>query len=163
MKASLIPSRLKKVSFQGSGAFATACCGFSLIEVTIAMAVIGFAVTTIMALLPTGLGSLQRSMSQTVETQIVRGIGASALVSGFDQIASSGTMYFNDEGQSVGSAGQATYSVTVLTNPPVYPGSGSAPAVSNALTRARVVIAGRSTTNTHTLILADSGKSAGGS
>lgn len=153
---------MKKVSLQGSGALVTRCRGFSLIEVTIAMAVIGFSVTTIMALLPTGLGTLQRSMNQTVETQIVRGIGAAALVAGFAKIASSGALYFNDEGQAVGSSAQAMYSVTVSTSPPVYPGSGSAPTVSNALTRAQVVIAGRSTTNSHTLILADSGKSAGG-
>ena len=46
--------------------------GFSLVEVTIALGIIAFALTTLMAMLPLGLGSMHDSKRDTIDARIVQ-------------------------------------------------------------------------------------------
>lgn len=48
--------------------------GFSLIEVTLALGIVSFAMVTLLGLIPVGLKSFQSAMRVTVESQIVRAV-----------------------------------------------------------------------------------------
>ncbi len=50
--------------------------GFTLVEVAIAMAVVAFGLTTMVALLPAGLGSLSDSATDSAQARIVQEISA---------------------------------------------------------------------------------------
>jgi uncharacterized protein (TIGR02598 family) len=50
------------------------CPAFSLVEVVIALAIVSFAVLTLMALIPAGIGTFQQAQTDNVETQIVQDV-----------------------------------------------------------------------------------------
>jgi len=129
--------------------------GFSLVEVTIALGLVSFAVITIMGLLPTGLSTLRQAMNQTVEAQIVRTIGAQSVIAPFTNLAS--RTYFDEEGLPTDST-DAYYTVDVTTQPPVFPGVANAGVLTNSLTALKIQIVARKKTNSYTLEVANAGK-----
>lgn len=136
--------------------------GFSLVEIIIALGLVTFAVTATVGLLPVGLTSLNQSMNQTVEAQILRSISSQCVVTKFDSLAANG-LYFDVDGQSVSSA-DAYYSVKLSTNAPSYPGSAVAQGLPSSLVSLKVEIVARPNptvagqTNSYTLHVANSGK-----
>ncbi len=72
---------------------------FSLIEVTMALGLVSFAVITVIGLMPVGLVALHRAMDSTEEAQIVRQIGAQAVLTPYSQLINnfSGTTFYYDE------------------------------------------------------------------
>lgn len=137
---------------------------FSLVEVTLALGLISFAVVTILALIPSGLAVLRSSMDQSLEAQIVKGIGARSILSSFDNVAVK-DLYFDEEGQETALIGDARFYVSVETETPEFPGSdimaaGQWQAVAKTL-RIEVVRkptpTASGTTNFHTLMVANSG------
>ena len=70
---------------------------FSLIEVTIAVGIVGFAFLPLMALLPVGLASFRSSIDQTALSQIVQQIGNESQQSDFDAVTTPPGFRFFDE------------------------------------------------------------------
>lgn len=101
--------------------------GFSLVEVTLALGIITFAATTMLALIPSGLNTLRSSMDQTVETEIMRQITARSIMSQYTdlEVADPGLL-FNEQGQMTDNVSDARYKVLVSlagSGAPVFPGS----------------------------------------
>lgn len=114
--------------------------GFSLVEVTIATGILTFSVVSVLGILPVGLSSLRQSMDQTVESQILRSIGAQLVTTNFDEINSPSGFSFNfdEEGQAVESAQDAYYVARVSTSAPIYPESDLSTSLASSLTTLRV-------------------------
>jgi uncharacterized protein (TIGR02598 family) len=117
---------------------------FSLIEVTIALGVVSFALVTLFGLLPTGLNNFRGSMDRSVSAQIAQGIIAKARQTDFTDLTSLQTpagspLYFTDEGDSTNMA-QAIYvaKVTVETGVGV---PSSASFTNSSMARVRVQVA----------------------
>ena len=138
------------------------CAAFSLVEVIIALGLVTFAVTAMVGLLPVGLTSLNQSMNQTVEAQILRSISSQSVVTEFQKLATN-NLYYDIEGQPSVSA-DSYYSVRVSTNAAVYPGSASVAGLPESLVSLKVEMVARpipsapGRTNFYTLHVANSGK-----
>lgn len=137
------------------------CAAFSLVEVILALGVVSFAVMAILGLLPTGLSTLRASMNQTVEAQIVRSIGAQAVITPFNDLTSQS--YFTDEGLPTNAA-NAYYTVNVTPEAPVFPGSANGDEITNSLAALEIEIIARPNpaapgkTNFYSLQVANAGK-----
>ena len=123
--------------------------GFSLIEVTIALGLITFAVVAVLGVLPTGLTSLRRAMDQTVEAQIVQTVGAQAVTGEFASVETGGPLYFDEEGQAIASGDTNTYyyKATLSTTNPVYPQSSLSGTLGNSLKALRIEVTTTFNTN----------------
>lgn len=76
---------------------------FTLVEVVIALAVVSFAVVTLLALIPTGMSVFQQAQTNNVETQIVQKVNTEL------QNASFATLF-------TGNPGSATTNITSYSN-----------------------------------------------
>ncbi|HEY0256385.1 MAG TPA: Verru_Chthon cassette protein B [Candidatus Methylacidiphilales bacterium] len=82
--------------------------GFSLVEVAMALAIMGFASVSLIGLLPMGLHSLHEAMGNTIESQIVQNLTSDILLSSSTNLPQykGQIFYFDDEGlQLTGAAG----------------------------------------------------------
>jgi uncharacterized protein (TIGR02598 family) len=138
--------------------------GFSLVEVSVALGIVSFAVIAILGLIPSGLNTLKDSNGETVRAQIVRSIAASALTANFSSLNAS--VNFDNDGQPLLPTDTATYpryTVNATTNAPSFPGSTSGN-FTGSLTALRIQIvlkpasSAMGTTNNYTLQIANSGK-----
>jgi len=114
---------------------------FSLVEVTIAMAVVSFAFVSLFGLIPTGLNTFRQAMDTSVGSQIIQRVLNDAQQTDFDQlivdkngnpIATTGvkaTRYFDDQGTEItsGSAGAIYYVNTRVMPATVMPSAGGTP------------------------------------
>lgn len=75
-----------------------------------ALGIVTFALVSVVALLPIGLGSLRDSMDATMEARILRRISADMQMTPFSQVAGT-TNFFDGDGEVV-SATNARYRVT---------------------------------------------------
>lgn len=140
--------------------------GFSLVEVTIALGLISFAVLSMMGLMASGLTSVRYSMDKTVEAQILRSIGARSVVANFSDLAVATPLMFDEQGQPTDSANLARFYVTVALSNPIFPGSTNVPVAgwTTVAQTLRVEIVSKptpsaaGTTNFHSLVIANSGK-----
>ncbi len=121
---------------------------FSLVEVTLAMALVSFAVITVIGLMPIGLTALHRVIDTTEEAQIVRQIGAQAALTPYSTLNatfSGQTFYYDQDGvlltnspAPVPSASRYRAATTVVT--PVYPGSSGAANLSGNMSTVHIVL-----------------------
>ena len=96
---------------------------FSLIEVTIALGIVAFAMVPIIGLVSTGMKSLRDSMDETVRGEIVRKVSGEALRIPYTRLLEefqNKTFYFNDEGiqQTSSNASTIFLATTALAAPP---------------------------------------------
>lgn len=78
---------------------------FSLVEVVLALGIVGVIFIPLMGLLPVGLASFRSSMDASIVSQIVQQIGSDALQSDFDAIPLlTGTRFFDDQARGVPAA-----------------------------------------------------------
>ncbi len=118
---------------------------FSLIEVMLAMGVITFAAVTAVGVIPVGLTTLRQAMDDTVESQIIRSIGARTLVTPYSQMSTSfaGTRFYYDEEGTFLTNSPATrplaarYCAVATLAAPTFPGSA---AVSTGLTNSLMTV-----------------------
>ncbi|GAT33591.1 Verru_Chthon cassette protein B [Terrimicrobium sacchariphilum] len=61
--------------------------GFTLIEVTISLGIVAFAMVSLVGLLPAGLSNFRMAMSQTIESQIVQGLSEEIALTDFSNLA----------------------------------------------------------------------------
>ena len=100
---------------------------FSLIEVTLALGVVSFALVSLMGLLPIGLISVREAMSQTACTHIVQRMSADMemMTPGDLNDYVNKPKYFDYNGGYLenGSQSSATFVANLSTNDLEYPGS----------------------------------------
>ncbi len=86
---------------------------FSLVEIVLAVGIVGFALITIIGLQPVGLTSLRASMDSTIETQIINQLFGEVSQTDFSRIEryEDSLLYFNADGHRVGSAAEARFQV----------------------------------------------------
>ncbi len=104
--------------------------GFTLVEVTIAIGIISFALLGLIGLLPAGLGALRDSVEQSMNAQIVRRISGDLVVRSFasrtDFSSFSGaTLFFDEEAQLLAGSAGARYRAVVAVRDPSLPGVDS--------------------------------------
>ena len=99
--------------------------GFSLVEVAMAMAIVGFAMISLIGLLPMGLSNFRQAMNNTVESQIVQSITNQIQLSSFNNLTTSTTpSYYDADGNLLTSAAGAVYTATTTVSSvqsPKYP------------------------------------------
>lgn len=101
--------------------------GFTLVEVTMALGIISFALLAMIGLMPAGLGSLRDSTQQSINAQILQQISSGLVVNSFasrtDFSEFSGTnMYFNEEAQLLANSSGARYKAAITAQNPSLPG-----------------------------------------
>lgn len=135
---------------------------FSLVEVIIALGLVTFAVTAMVGILPVGLSSINQSMNQTIEAQILRSISSQSVVADFRNLTTNG-LYFDREGQP-STLANSYYDVRITTNAPVYPGSSEAVDLPESIVSLKIEVIARpsstavGSTNKYSLLVANSGK-----
>lgn len=111
---------------------------FSLVEVTIAIGIISFAMVSILGLMPVGLSTMRQAMDQTMEAQLVRKISGEALLTPFGKIgaytARSPFYYTADGAQQASKDDQTRYEVNLRSVATVYPGSSTEAMLSSNVT-----------------------------
>lgn len=82
---------------------------FSLVEVAIALAIMGFACLSLIGLLPFGLSSFREAMSNTIEAEIVQNVTNDMMVADASNLNqyNNQSYYFDDEGTQLTSTGTA--------------------------------------------------------
>lgn len=104
---------------------------FSLVEVTLAVGIIGFGLVIVMALMPVGLSTLREAMDGTTEAQIIRKISGEALLTPFSQLPvkyEDQIRYYDDAGlEEVTQSSRTRYAVTTKLRDASYPGSAAVP------------------------------------
>ncbi len=83
--------------------------GFSLVEVAMALAMMGFASVSLIGLIPMGLHTLHEAMGNTVESQIVQNLTNDILLSDAANLTqyNGQVSYFDDEGTQLTAASGA--------------------------------------------------------
>lgn len=137
--------------------------GFTLVEITLCLGLVSFALVSTLGLLPAGLTTLRSSMNQTVEAQILQSIASRAVISSFTNVIAS-TLYFDDEGLPVAAGDVAYYTADLTPGATSFPGCTNAVALTNSLKNVKVALVARPNpsaagrTNIYSLQVANSGK-----
>jgi uncharacterized protein (TIGR02598 family) len=101
--------------------------GFSLIEVALALGVMGFALTAIVGMIPVGLEKARLSMEATTGSHIIRQVIGGLSQSDFNTISST-NLCFDDQGTQVDkSAAQKIYDCRVIVTSASLPGANIDP------------------------------------
>lgn len=139
---------------------------FSLVEVTIALGIVTFAVVSVMGLLPAGLTTMRTATDQTTISQITREISAEILLTPFGDldsyISAHGTRYFDSEGGRTDNPSAYFRTETSLANSE-FPGSASSVNLNSNVRCVRIKIVSKAfastaaTTNQRVLQVANSG------
>ena len=135
--------------------------GFSLVEVTLAVGVVSFALMSVIALIPTGLSSFKVAMDNSVGSQIVERIVNELQQTDFNTLCPTKSLpmvrspyqkrYFDDQGNEVtvsgGTSAKPSGSIyeaqILLTNPTSLPGDGGS---SNNLATVSIILVNNPTT-----------------
>ena len=134
--------------------------GFSLIEVTIAMGVVSFALIALFGLLPTGLSTFRSSIDRSVASQIAQNIISQARQTDFSSLSTFATpagspRRFTEDGDETTVATKTIYVAKVevatsVTFPSSAPNTGMAKIrvrVANSPSGSEAVITSNSTTS----------------
>jgi len=105
------------------------CRGFSLVEVAMSLAIVGFACVAMLGLIPMGLISFHRAQGNTIEADIVQNLTNDILLANFSNLYTYNnvTYYYDNEGTLLGNS--ATGSLPANT---VYKAKVTLAAVSNS-------------------------------
>lgn len=110
---------------------------FTLVETTIAMGIVAFAMVPILGLVPMGLSTFRNAISFTAEAQIVQGLSNQILLTDYALLASKYSTeqlsYYSDEGEPLDGAAApgALYQARVILQDVSAPaGSGVTPVAS---------------------------------
>jgi uncharacterized protein (TIGR02598 family) len=87
--------------------------GFTLVEVTVAIGIVAFAMIGMLGLLPVGLTTFQEASTTSIRAQIVQAITSDIARSDSSNI-STGTHYFDNEGNSLETNGPKTVYTAVV-------------------------------------------------
>lgn len=86
-------------------------CGFSLVEVVMALGIMSFALMGIVGLLPAGLSQFRQAIDITIQSQIAQELVSELQRADYSDIKS-GTFFFDSEGAPLASADSDRYAYT---------------------------------------------------
>lgn len=109
---------------------------FTLVETTIAMGIVAFAMVPILGLVPMGLSTFRNAISCTAEAQIVQSLSNEILLTDYDVVttkySTENTTYYSDEGELLESNGPAAiYSAKIVLQNVAAPADSSVTATSS--------------------------------
>ncbi|XHR30931.1 MAG: Verru_Chthon cassette protein B [Chthoniobacteraceae bacterium] len=104
---------------------------FSLVEVTMSLGLVAFALLPVMGLMPVGFNVMRDAIDSTVHARITQQIHSEALLTPFSKLTDSfadTTFYYNEEGRLLGKTpasapSDTRYWATTTINAPIFPGS----------------------------------------
>lgn len=101
--------------------------GFSLVEVTLVIGIVSFAVLSIVGTLSVGLTTIHDAKKDVTHAQIMAQVESTLLQTPFANMAtyasaSGAALYFDQTGMQLANSSGAVYSVTLATVPTAYPG-----------------------------------------
>jgi uncharacterized protein (TIGR02598 family) len=115
---------------------------FSLIEVTIAIGIVSFALVTLLGVVPIGLMASQEAQQQTARSQIIKQISSDLGMMPFakipDYIASN--QYYDYNGSRSGATNDRIFVATMTNASPSYPGSTNLSGLDERLIRVVIKI-----------------------
>jgi Verrucomicrobium spinosum paralogous family TIGR02598 len=128
--------------------------GFSLVEVTIAIGILGFCMIPIMGLIPVALKTAQQSMDRNTEARMTQTIRAQLLQSPFRTLGNGATFHFDVDGFPLENSGYYEVTASILPSTSL-PG----PQTNVYLRTAQLVIhnTARGQTRTNSIHLPDNG------
>lgn len=103
---------------------------FTLVETTIAIGIVAFAMLPILGLVPMGLGTFRDAITHTAEAQIVQGVSNEILLTDYaalaDRYASPRPAYYSDEGELLQAGDpRALFALTVTLQDVAAPASSA--------------------------------------
>jgi len=116
--------------------------GFSLVEVTIAIGIVSFALVTLLGVVPVGLIASQDAMRQTARSQIIKQISSDLGMMPFAKLGNylASNQYYDYNGcRSVGT-NDKIFVVTMTNALPSYPGSSNLSGLDERFKRVLVTI-----------------------
>lgn len=128
--------------------------GFSLVEVAMAIGILGIYMIPIMGLIPVALKTSRQSMDRSTETRMTQAVRAELLQNPFSTLSNTATFYFDVDGFPQSNAGY--YRVTAA----VLPSTSLPSTQTNAYLRTTqlfIVNTVRGQTNTNSIHLPDNG------
>ena len=130
--------------------------GFSLVEVVMAIGIIGFCMIPIMALIPVAMKTSRQSMDRNTEIRMMQSIRAELFKTPFSQLTPTTNFYFDVDGYPLSSASGAYYAVTASNLPTTtLPVTQTASHLKTS--RLFIVNTARGETNSHSIHLPDNG------
>jgi uncharacterized protein (TIGR02598 family) len=92
--------------------------GFSLVEVAVSLALVGFALVSILGLVPMGMTNFRQAMNNTVEAQIVQSITNELQLTSFAKIKAGGLTFgpYDADGNVVVPSSQTIYTATITSS-----------------------------------------------
>ena len=131
--------------------------GFSLIEVTIAIGIVGFAVLALVGTLGVGSRTLGSAVSYSMQAQITQNVMGSLKLSDFSVLTNTSPngwneakLYFDERGVSTTNTSLAIYTATVNITPSVTL-SGAASANTNLARATLSIVKNNNTNDTYTV------------
>jgi uncharacterized protein (TIGR02598 family) len=115
---------------------------FSLVEVTIAVGIVSFAVLTLLGIVPVGLMAAQEAARQTTCSHIVRQISSDLGMLSFSQMEAylAEPQYYGYDGKRLKDGDQAVFVAELASRVPSYPGAGSLSGLEERLERVEIRI-----------------------
>jgi len=122
---------------------------FSLVEVTVALGIVTFAVVAVLGVIPTGMNTLRDATRDNVEAQIVRTVAGQLNAGTFTGLNTN--VYYDVDGVATADANLAVFTVSASnqTTAPSYPGSSNLKNLTNFLKTVRLGIKIGATTKTN--------------
>lgn len=98
----LFPARFTPCQTNRSHPLRLLCnrCGFSMVEVTLALGVVTFAMVSTMGLFSAGLGLFRHAIDTSIQSQITQCVMGSVRQTDFSRLAAM-KLYFDDQGKEV--------------------------------------------------------------
>lgn len=97
--------------------------GFSLVEVTLALGIVAFAMIPLLALLPAGLSASHASMENTIFTQVISRISSDVQKLPFSKVDTYAGQTLTFDANGVKTDKDVVYKVTMKSLAPSYPGA----------------------------------------
>lgn len=116
--------------------------GFSLVEVTLCLGVVAFALVALMGILPVGLMSAREAITQTAQTQILKRISSELELLPFTDLSAyiAQSRTYDYDGKETTNSSDAVYEVKLSAAAANYPGSSNVAGLSDHLRDVRVTI-----------------------
>jgi len=112
-----------------------------LVEVTIALGLVTFAMVSTLAILPVGLSSLRDAREIQAQANILQQVGTDFEATPFAEIPATNVFHFDPDGLRLAdsdTAGPGSYEVTTQVSAPSYPGMPGS--IANRLKRVEIEI-----------------------
>lgn len=124
---------------------------FSLVEVTLALGILSFALLAVMGLIPVALRTSRDAMDRGIEMRILQAVQADLLARPYSALPATGSFFFDADGAEVdsGAAGKDAFyeAQFVRTAGTSLPDAQNAPRLTTTILRIENLVNGQTRTN----------------